>query len=66
MHDRKATPHRLGMDGVDVGDLDGELRDDRRRRVLAQDADLAVGLLGEANVRIQPMSMATWKPSRPA
>jgi len=20
MHDRKATPHRLGMDGVDVGD----------------------------------------------
>jgi hypothetical protein len=24
MHDLKATPHRLGMDGVDVVDLDGD------------------------------------------
>jgi hypothetical protein len=26
----------------------------------------AVGLLGETKVMIQPMSMATWKPSSPA
>lgn len=42
------------MDGVDVGDLDGDLRDDWRRGILAQDADLAVGLVGDANVMIQP------------
>jgi hypothetical protein len=40
MHDRKAAPHGLGMDGVDIGDLDGKLRDDWRRGILAQDADL--------------------------
>jgi hypothetical protein len=40
MHDRKATPHRLGMDRVDVGDLDGDLRYHRRRSVLAHDAEL--------------------------
>jgi hypothetical protein len=34
MDQRKAAPQRLGIDSVDVGDLDGDLRDDRRRRVL--------------------------------
>jgi hypothetical protein len=40
MHQLKAAPQGLGMDGVDVGDLDGGLRDDRCRRILAQDAEL--------------------------
>jgi hypothetical protein len=30
IHQLKPAPHRLGMDGVNVGDLRGELRDDRR------------------------------------
>jgi hypothetical protein len=40
MHQLKATPQAIGMDGADIGDLDGELRDDCRRGILAQDADL--------------------------
>jgi hypothetical protein len=51
------------MDGVDAGDLDGELRDAVAscRRTLSW----AVELVGDTKVRIQTMSMATWKPSRP-
>jgi hypothetical protein len=41
MHDLKASPHRFGVDGVDVGDLDGDLRYHRRRRILTHDADLS-------------------------
>jgi hypothetical protein len=40
MHDLQAAPHGLGMDGGDVGDLDGDLRHDWRRRIVTQDADL--------------------------
>jgi len=54
------------MDRFDVGDLDDKLRDDWRRRILAHDAELGGGVLGDTKVRIQPRSMATWKPSRPA
>jgi hypothetical protein len=31
VHDLKATPHSLGMDCGDVGDLDGDLRPGRLR-----------------------------------
>jgi hypothetical protein len=40
IHQLKAAPHGLGMDGVDVGDLDGDLRDHGRRGILAYDAEL--------------------------
>jgi hypothetical protein len=33
IHQLKAAPHGLGMDGVDVGDLDGDLRYHGRRGI---------------------------------
>jgi hypothetical protein len=53
MHQLKTAPHGLGMDGVDVDDLDGDLRDDGRRRILAQNAELG-GRARPTHARARP------------
>jgi hypothetical protein len=40
MHNVQAAAHGLGVDGVDVADLDRDLRHDRCRGIFAYDADL--------------------------
>jgi hypothetical protein len=60
--DLKAKRNGLGMGRVNILNLDRQIRmrrclSDPRTRVIC-----AVGLLGDANVNTQPMSMATSKP----
>jgi hypothetical protein len=55
------------MDGVDVGDLDGDLRDHRRRRILAHDAELVSMRAAGWNVeRLDAASMTAMEASRTA
>jgi hypothetical protein len=60
--DLEALLHGLGVDSIDVSHLDRYPR--RRGVVVANDGHWAEGLVGEATVTTQPVSIATSKPNR--
>jgi hypothetical protein len=64
--DRMPLALRGGVAGVDVGDLDADIRMRLARVSDATTLIWAVGLDGEAKVTIQPMSMAVVSPKTPS
>src|SRR5215207_11570186 len=62
VRDLDALLHSHGVDGIDIGDLNRDTGPGHI--VVTDDGHLRRGLLGEATVTTQPMSITTSKPSR--
>jgi len=65
INDVVPSPDGLGMDRVDVCDLDTHLRLNWCAGVTGHEVTWAVRFTGDTRVTTHPMSMATSKPRRP-